>query len=154
MKQLLWGACAALALACGGGAKKPTEPQPKSACAVAAEHTADELIAAAADALSEAERPGLVRVITERCETDKWSDEAVACITNAKAENDGFKPCGEMLTDEQEKAAEEQLNREVMGPARQRLEQEQEAPGGGGGSPDGEGAKPPPPPDDPCGGGA
>jgi hypothetical protein len=153
MKQLLWGAFAALAIACGGGAKKPTEPQPKSACAVAAEHTASELVAAEADGLDENERAGLVRVITERCETDAWSNEAVACITNAKAADGGFERCDDMLTEAQIKAAEEQLNREVMGPARERMNQQ--APGGGAGSePDGDGAKPPPPPDDPCGGGA
>ena len=156
MKQLLWGTCAALALAaCGGGAKPTTEPKPqaKSPCAIAAEHAADELVAAGADGLSEAERAGMVRVITERCETDKWSDEVVACITTAKAADRGLDKCGDMLTDEQEKAAEEQLDREVMGPARERMKQE--APGGGGGGPgDGAGAKPPPPPDDPCGGGA
>lgn len=158
MKQLLWGACATLALtiACGGGAKQPTEPQPqtKSACVVAAEHTSAELLAAGADGLTEAESPGLIRVITERCEHDKWSAAAVECITEAKAmETGSFQRCDDMLTEEQKNAAEDQLDREVMGPARERMNQE--APGGGGAAPDdGEGAKPPPPPDDPCGGGA
>lgn len=157
MKQLLWGSVlAALVAACGGGAKPaPTEPQPpaKSACALAAENVANELIAAGADDLKEEHRAGLLRVITERCETDRWSDEAVSCLTTAKAMDEGFKRCGEMLTEAQEEAAEGQLNREVMPNRGERgAEAGERAP-----VEEPKKAMPPPappPPDDPCGGGA
>jgi hypothetical protein len=156
MKQLLVGTCAALAMAaCAGGAKKSTDPQPpaKSACAVAAEHTSAELLAVGADGLGEAEGPGLIRVITERCENDHWAAAAIECVTNARAMEEGsFQRCDDMLTEEQQNAAEEQLDREVMGPARERMREEEKAEEQ---APGGEGAKPPPaPPDDPCGGGA
>ena len=152
MKHLLWGAFAVCAIACGGGAKKPTDPQPqpRSACADAVDHVADFLISA--DEVAVDKRPDLVRVMTERCEGDRWSDEAVSCLATIK-KADELEPCGHMLTDAQKDAAEAQLKREVL-PAEER---DMEAPGGGGGggagSPKGDGA-PPPPPDDPCGGGA
>jgi hypothetical protein len=157
MKHLLWGACAALAVACGGGSKAPAtpEPAPKSACAVAADNVASELIATGADDLTEAQREPLLRVLTERCETDRWSDEAVACLTSGKAMGDDFKRCGEMLTDEQEEAAETQLNREVMpGRGEREMKSDESAPNTGAMPPPAGAPPAPPPPDDPCGGGA
>lgn len=157
MKHLLWGAFAAFAIACGGGAKKPEEPKPeaKSACAVASENLTAALYRVDEDVgLREDQRPTVVRIFTERCEGDAWADGVVACFTAIKVENQGddLEACGDMLTDAQEEAVKAQLEREGVIPDGAKREMEngdaKEAP------PAPAGAAPPPPPDDPCGGGA
>ena len=154
MKQLLWGsALAALIAACGGGSKPPTEPQPqpKSACAVAAENVAGVVIGAKIDNFTEEHRPAMVKVLTERCEGDAWSTDAVACLSKMTSAETDLQRCGGMLTDTQEDAVEVQMNREVL-----KRGEENEKSSSDGDMEGGSGAKPPPapPPDDPCGGGA
>ncbi len=152
--KLLLGTCAALLIACGGGAKKSTTEQttmPKQpACAAATEHVGD-LLTAEGAASAEA-RGTVVRVMTERCETDRWSADAVACITTAE-DADALEACSKILTEEQRRATEEQVDRELGGDKEDRQMETgappptDDAEGGSGG---GKGKAP----DDPCGGGA
>jgi hypothetical protein len=127
-----------LVFACGGGAKKADEPKvpAKSACATAAEHIAGEFIANRVKHVSEEDRPTLVRILTERCETDHWSDAVVSCMSTATGGDKGTEECAKMFTEEQLKAVEAQLE--------QTLPDENESDDA-----DTESA-----PDDPCGGGA
>jgi len=141
MKHLLWGAFATGLLACGGGAKPATTPPPepaKSACAAAAENMVAVVVPMADDQYTEAQRPELVRVLTTRCESDAWSDEAVACLTTA---TDNLVRCAEMLTEAQRDAVDDQMDREVPRRGQERdLEESDKAMDAR--------------PDDPCGGGA
>ncbi|HUQ07095.1 MAG TPA: hypothetical protein VM261_31605 [Kofleriaceae bacterium] len=157
MKHLLWGACAVALIsvgACGGGSKPPpTEPMPKkSACAAAAENVAALVIKAKVEDMTEAQRPDIIRILTERCEGDAWSAEVIACLTKVSDSEEEIEKCGELLTEEQEDAVEAQLDRELE-PSRRKMESDDgDMEGGSGSAP--KGAPPPPPPDDPCGGGA
>jgi hypothetical protein len=157
MKHILWGAAfVVVSAACGGGSKAPREPEPpaKSACAVAAENLAGVLMTVQEIGLKPEQQPDLVRIFTERCETDAWSDAAVACMTNVKAgpeHNADLDACGDMLTDEQEEAAKAQLQREVIPQNGEMMEAPADSAPPTRGAPAGGGA---PPPDDPCGGGA
>ncbi len=148
MKLLLGTTCAALLIACGGGAKQTAEPLPKkmSACAAAADHVATVLVSG--EQIPADKREPVVRVITERCEADRWADDVVACITTADMET--FEGCAKQLTEAQHQAVLEQLERE----APMRHPEPASAPGGGGDGGPSYGSPPPPPPDDPCGGGA
>jgi hypothetical protein len=155
MKQLLWGACAVAAIACGGGSKPPpTEPVPaKSACATAAENVAGLVVKAKVNDMTEEQRPDIVRILGERCEADAWSDEVIACLTKVSDAEEEIEKCGDMLTEEQEEAVEAQLDRELPSPKREMKSDDGNMEGGSGSAPKGAPA-PPPPPDDPCGGGA
>lgn len=158
MKHLLWGAVATALLACGGGARPATTPPPapepaKSACAGAAEHMVDIVLAIPDGEYTAAQRPELVRVLTTRCETDAWPEEAVACLTTATG--DDLERCGHMLTEAQRDAVDDQMDREVPRQGREReLESGGDTDDEAGGSGQRHESAPPPPPDDPCGGGA
>lgn len=138
---------------CGGSQKSGTSPPPletaPSPCVGMAKHMADVLRAVAqqqeggSDTMAKV-APVVQRVVAERCQADAWSDAVITCINGAG--DDTMDGCVDQLTDEQEKAVEAQLEKE-MAP----LMEEGGGPGGGGGAPTG---APPPPPDDPCGGGA
>jgi hypothetical protein len=149
MKLLLGTTCAALLLACGGGAKKTADPELKdgSACSETADHVTDVLVAG--EQLPAGKRDVVVRVITERCLADQWATEVVSCLRGA-TDFELFEGCTKQLTEAQHQAVLEQLEREA--PMPHHHEEPASAPSGGGGG-GGTGA-PPPPPDDPCGGGA
>jgi hypothetical protein len=102
-----------LVLACGGGAKKSAEPRTpaKSACASAAENLAGVFIATEVKHVSEDDRPTMVRILTERCDADHWSDETVSCMSTARG-ND-IERCAKMFSEQQLDAVEEQLDREL-----------------------------------------
>lgn len=142
--------------ACGGGSKPPpTEPMPakKSACAAAAENVAGLVIKAKVEDMTEAQRPDIIRILTERCEGDAWSDAVIACLTKVSDAEEEIEKCGDLLTEEQEDAVEAQLDRELESPNREMKSDDADMEGGSGSAPKGAPA-PPPPPDDPCGGGA
>lgn len=144
MKHLLWGTFATALLACGGGAKPATTPPPepvKRACAGAAENMVGLVTALAATEYTEDQRPELVRVLTTRCEADAWSDDAVACMTTMTSAEDELVRCGQMLTEAQRDAVDDQMDREVPRRGREGdLEESDKAMDAR--------------PDDPCGGGA
>lgn len=149
--------------ACGGSSKPTTTPQPDvapkvSACAQAAAHTKELLLEVGKQeqedtAVLEKVAPVIERVIRERCETDAWDAAVVACVN--EADEKGMDGCVERLSETQQKAVEDQLDRE-LDPI---MEEERKQKGmNGGEAPTGAPAPgspaPPPPPDDPCGGGA
>ncbi|MBZ0232439.1 MAG: hypothetical protein K8M05_08935, partial [Deltaproteobacteria bacterium] len=120
-----------------------------NACAAAAENMVTIVLAATEDLYTEAQHPDLVRVLTTRCEADAWPAEAVSCMTAAANADSDLERCGNMLTEAQRDAVDDQMDREV--PRRETDEYGDDMEGGTGAP------KPPPappPPDDPCGGGA
>jgi len=123
MQKLVAAALLAVA-ACGGGSKSstgktPEQPPPStsaSACVGASKHMSEMAMKAGAEEQMDAETlaelgPVIERVFGDSCKTDAWTPEVIACI-NA-ADDKTMDPCIEMLTPEQQKALETDMEREI-----------------------------------------
>ena len=93
-----------LLAACGGGAKTAKSPEAsgvtaaKSECAVVAAHVADAVFTWKEPPPTSKEN--VAQVITERCEGDQWTADAIACFGKITDE-DSTKPCIDTLTKDQ-----------------------------------------------------
>ncbi|MBA3454339.1 MAG: hypothetical protein H0T42_14700 [Deltaproteobacteria bacterium] len=93
-----------LLVACGGAAAPVGPPPPTGpTCAGAAEHMVDEMAAAKEPRPPDDVLNGLIDLIRVRCEQDRWSSEAVLCLSRIKTAAEADQ-CGTMLTDAQQAA--------------------------------------------------
>lgn len=149
------------ALAACGGKKSTTTATteaPPTPCRTVSLRVVEVLRAEIGEALAEEHWPKVAAILEERCTTDAWADETVACM-QAAARGPDFDACAEQLPDEQEAAVKEQFEREIkplIDEGAMRKKEASDSMEGGSGAPRSEptaGAPAPPPPSDPCGGG-
>lgn len=94
----------AVVAACARGPGPVAAPPPAGpTCAAAAEHMVDEMAAANDPRPPDDVLNGLIDLIRVRCEQDRWSSEAVACLSRIKSAADADQ-CGTLLTDAQQAA--------------------------------------------------
>ena len=158
MHKYLLLATLVAAAACGGGSKPaPTPPAPPpSPCVAVSQHMRDMVMKAGQEEQAGADMlnklgPIIERVVSERCQADAWSPEVIACINGA--DDKTMDPCIDQLTDDQEKALESDIERELDPIMKEELKKQE----GDGATPAGApapGGGAPPPPEDPDGGGA
>ena len=82
------GLIAALALAACSAPPVPAAPTPAGpTCAGAAAHMVDEMAAAKDPRPPDDTLNALINLIRTRCDQDRWSPEAVACLSTMKSAN-------------------------------------------------------------------
>jgi hypothetical protein len=93
-----------VALAACGAPPKPAAPVPAGpTCAGAAAHMVDEMAATMDPRPPDEALNALIGLIRSRCDQDRWSSEAVACLSKIKSAADADH-CGTLLTDAQQAA--------------------------------------------------
>jgi hypothetical protein len=90
---------------CGGSsAPPPAAPKGPTACERASDSMVGAMLARLPSADAPTERADALRnLIRERCEQDRWSDEATRCLIAMKQLDDAA-PCAKLLTDDQQAA--------------------------------------------------
>lgn len=92
------------ALAGCGAPSRPLVTAPAGpTCADAAAHMVDEMAATKDPRPPDETLNGLITLIRTRCDADRWSSEAVACLSTMKSATDADR-CGTLLTDAQQAA--------------------------------------------------
>jgi hypothetical protein len=145
--------------ACGGGTSRtPTTPQPDvapgaSPCIAMAAHMRELVLSTIPekDEFTDQALPVVERVVSERCQADAWEPAVIDCIHKADGEK-AFEACIDRLTDAQEQAVEDQIEKELT-PIEDKYRQEHDEKSTPAEAPAGGAPPPPPAPDDPCGGG-
>ena len=105
----------AVVAACAG-APGPVAPSPSGpTCAAAAEHMVDEMAATKDPRPPDDTLNGLIDLIRVRCEQDRWSAEAIACLSRIKSATDADR-CGTLLTEAQQAALVRDQDAKAVGP--------------------------------------
>lgn len=103
MSAAIVGVALALA-ACGGPAKSAVPPKLVGpTCADAAAHMVDEMAATKDPRPPDETLNALIGLIRTRCDQDRWSPPAVACLSTMTSAADADR-CGTLLTDAQQAA--------------------------------------------------
>lgn len=95
----------AMVAACAGSAGPVAAPPAPTGptCAAAAEHMVDEMAATKDSRPPDDALNALIDLIRVRCEEDRWSSEAIACLSRIKSAADADQ-CGTLLTEAQQAA--------------------------------------------------
>lgn len=101
---MIRAAVLAVVAACAGSAGPVAAPPPVGpTCAAAAEHMVDEMAATKDPRPPDDALNGLIELIRVRCEQDRWSSEAIACLSRITSAADADQ-CGTLLTPAQQAA--------------------------------------------------
>ncbi len=93
----------AVLAACGAPGPVAAPAPAGPTCAAAAEHMIDEMAAAKDPRPPDDLLNRLIELIRVRCTEDRWSSEAVSCLSRIKTAADADQ-CGTLLTDAQQAA--------------------------------------------------